>query len=1241
MVCGIARRGFMHIFSSKDLLDGKKLLKEGRVLSVLFSEGTYQIEILGSKKPKEIVWPFLQMSDAGQVMDAFCTCGIAEKKGSCLHLAAAYLKVMNDEPLHVRFRESLWNQIGLISAERHGYAPSSLKASKEGFEAFSKLGKRDLLLKVRGKAKQKLEEILFKRPVETEETSLKFSNLSQEELMLWREGRPSPQLRYELSFWADLAKWWMMLQENGVSYTLHFSDEVPPQLLHVRFPEMEVEFVIGLSDYPQIIPSLESVSSPLQVHPYFFGKLEKLVFHKDRGAFSLEFEEGKERPSEPLDQKEAIQIDAWRFFPGVGFFPLETDPMLTQKQIEKEQVDLFFERHLKLVQKLLENEKIHREPLPMRYAMELKEDSSLHIEAYLFEKGDLAEKGAHYFGQWVYLPEKGFFLVQEQLFDGIKLEIPKDKISDFIDRHRVWLQGMDGFQTHVSGMESHLGFKFNEKGNLKFFTRLEFSEATENIVDVGDWIYVPGRGFYSKVTTRPGAIIKSGMEVPSFEISSFIHQHHDELELIPGFFAKECPLEKSGLNIGFNEEEKISIHPEFFFHEGYVPENVSIYGDYTYVDGDGFSLIPHISRLPESYKVEKVIDRMAEPYFVGYELELLYPHVITIDPRLKRPKTMDLHIQHLKRQPTAKTGQWVLELAYETDLGRVHPYQIWEGFGQGKQYLFSDAGLIFLRKKQFDWIKEKTKKRWLENGNAVRMTTLEFLRLCGMEDLYEPEGESKKAKDARKLLHDFLSFKAPSEIDLTGLESDLRLYQKMGVDWLWFLHSYGLSGLLCDEMGLGKTHQAMALMAGMQNEQKKKRPRFLVVCPTSVIYHWEKLINQFLPTVKPYVFHGIGREFETFSHDAYDLLLTSYGIVRTENEALSGYDFDLAIFDELQVAKNERSLTNKALHNISAGMRIGLTGTPIENRLMELKAVFDLVIPAYLPSAGVFREVFISPIEKYQDEEKRESLARLIHPFLLRRKKSEVLTELPEKIEEVALCDLSGEQHKLYHEIVAQNRGYLLKQLKDETTPPPMAHIFSMLSKLKQVCNHPCLITKKIQDYKDHQSGKWELFVELLSETRDSGQKLVVFTQYLHMLDIMGMHLKEHGIQFAEIRGATRDRKGEVERFAIDPKCEVFLGSLLAAGVGIDLIAASVVIHYDRWWNPAKENQATDRVHRMGQKRGVQVFKLVTKNTIEEHIDRVIEKKLSLAKGVIGFDEQDQIKGLKRQELIEILQMLE
>lgn len=1231
----------MHVFSKKDLEAGQTLINDGCILSMEFSGGTYQVEVLASKKPKEIVWPFMQLTDEGEVVDAFCSCTTAQKKGACEHLAAASLKVGGKEPLHVRFRESLWNQIGLMASEKLGYDASCLKKNQDGFVAQVPGGGILFAIRAKGKkAESKLEELLFNRPVETEENSIKFSNLSQEELTLWQEGRPSAKLSYELSFWADLAKWWMLLQDGDSPYQITFSDEDPPHYIKVAIGDLEFEILIDKASWPNLIPTLEKVESPLPVHLYLRGELNGITFAEDSGAFSIEFKAEQEGPTVQELQKKGIRMGDWIYYPKQGFYPRDYDPILGKEKVEPSQVSEFFATHFKIIQQFLKGHEIHPDPHPIKYQLHFAPDYLLIVSAYLFEKGDLQQPGAHFFGEWAYLPGRGFFRLEDPLFEQGEVKVPRDQVSDFVGRHRVWLHNFEGFQTHVSGVESHIGYRFDEREHLIFYTRLEFTEEAEKIQDLGGWIYVEGKGFYEKVLSRPGSHVKPGLEVPPYEISQFINSYREELEPLPGFFAHICPLEKSGLHIGFNDQEKIQIDPEFFFRKGYDPEQVKIYGDYTYVENEGFSLIPHDHRLPESYKVTKVIDRLAEPYFVSYELDLLYPHVLGIDPKLKRPRTINLRLHSLKNDPTSKTGSWVLEVTFETDIGTVSILEVWEALWSGQAYLFSDAGLLFLKDRCFDWLRLKNKKRFMRKGLAIRLNTLEFLRLLSTQELLEPEGNTKKVKDTRKLLDQFLHFQPPTPIDLTGLKSDLRPYQKTGVDWLWFLHAYGLSGLLCDEMGLGKTHQAMALISGIKNHLKERRAKFLVVCPTSVIYHWEKLIERFLPSVKAYVFHGIGRRFEAFSEDSYDLLLTSYGIVRTENDALSGYHFDLVVFDELQVAKNEKSLTHKALKNLNAIMRLGLSGTPIENRLLELKALFDLIIPDYLPPATVFRETFVNPIEKQHDEEKRHMLRRLIRPFLLRRKKSEVLTELPEKFEEVVLSDLSAEQYRLYRDIVDGNRDALLEQLEDTSKPPPIAHIFSMLSKLKQVCNHPALFEGDLKNYTKHESGKWELFLELLSETRDSGQKLVIFSQYLGMLDIFGMHLKKEKIEFAEIRGSTRDRKEQVERFDQDPKCEVFLGSLQAAGVGIDLVAASVVIHYDRWWNPAKENQATDRVHRMGQKRGVQVFKLVTKNTIEEHIHLLIEKKLSLAGGIIGFDDHDQIKGLDRGELIELLTLL-
>ena len=624
------------------------------------------------------------------------------------------------------------------------------------------------------------------------------------------------------------------------------------------------------------------------------------------------------------------------------------------------------------------------------------------------------------------------------------------------------------------------------------------------------------------------------------------------------------------------------------------------------------------------------IDSATEPYFVSYDINTLTPFITEIDPRLKKPHDLVLNIISLHHEPG---GTWLLELEYLSSNGAIDAIEIWEALNLGKRYLFSSAGLILLNSPRYNWLRGLSKKRWLKKGKAVRLTTLEWMRLFVFEEVQEPFDE-----ESLQTWRSFKAFEPAQVLNLTGLKSSLRGYQEMGVKWLWFLYSYGLSGLLCDEMGLGKTHQAMALLAAASNN--KPASKYLVVCPTSVIFHWQDLLRRFLPHMRVLVYYGAHRTLADFDTHS-DLLLTSYGTLRSGKNPLKEIGFDIAIYDEIQIAKNAASQTHKALKIIDAAVRIGLTGTPVENHLLELKALFDVVLPTYMPTETLYKEFFVHPIEKQHDPEKQKLLSRFIHPFILRRKKSEVLLELPEKVETIVYSLLSDEQKKLYQEVYLASKERLMKELQDDAKPLPYIHIFSLLTKLKQICNHSALYLDDVDHYKKHSSGKWDFFVELLQEIRESQQKVVVFSQYLGMLDIIESYLTENQIGFAAIRGSTRNRKAEVERFQNDPHCTVFVGSLQAAGVGIDLIAASFVIHYDRWWNPAKENQATDRVHRMGQSRGVQVFKMVTLHTIEEHIHHLIEKKLGLIERVVGFDEQNELKTLARGDLLELVRLMD
>jgi SNF2 family DNA or RNA helicase len=318
-------------------------------------------------------------------------------------------------------------------------------------------------------------------------------------------------------------------------------------------------------------------------------------------------------------------------------------------------------------------------------------------------------------------------------------------------------------------------------------------------------------------------------------------------------------------------------------------------------------------------------------------------------------------------------------------------------------------------------------------------------------------------------------------------------------------------------------------------------------------------------------------------------------------------------------------------------MKLGLTGTPIENSLNELKALLDLTVPGYLGTDGEFETRYLTPIQQNPESSRKAELSRMISPFTLRRLKKTVLAELPDKIEDIRTCSLSEDQVKFYWDAIESRGKGLIGELKAQNKSVPYMHIFALLNLLKQICNHPVLINGKDENYERYRSGKWELFKELMAEILDSGQKVVVYSQFLGMIKIIERFLKEQGVGFVTLTGASRNRGDIISRFNNAPDCRVYVGSLKAGGTGVDLVAGSVVIHYDRWWNAAREDQATDRVHRIGQKRGVQVFKLVTEGTLEEKISAIIERKRNLMESIVREDDPGLLKTFTREQLIDLL----
>ena len=527
-------------------------------------------------------------------------------------------------------------------------------------------------------------------------------------------------------------------------------------------------------------------------------------------------------------------------------------------------------------------------------------------------------------------------------------------------------------------------------------------------------------------------------------------------------------------------------------------------------------------------------------------------------------------------------------------------------------------------------------------GGALRLSANELLRLTTSTAV--PVGVSDagtRGDIVRRLLAS-----EPSALlgELHGLAAPLRPYQRLGLDWARFLYENSLSGLLCDDMGLGKTHQAMALMVWLREVEPVEEP-CLVVCPTTVISHWREKLRVHAPRLRVAIHHGTARDLPAALADA-DVLVTSYGVLRNDAVEMQDVSFALVVLDEAQHLKNRDTQAYRAACLLRAKMRLGLTGTPIENSLLDLKALFDLVLQGYLGTDAEFARVYTPHGNGggtlLPDGPVLEGLRRQIAPFVLRRTKQAVLDELPDKIEDVRICQLSRDQVKLYRDALATRGRPLMAQLVEGATdgrPLPYVHIFALLTLLKRICNHPALLLggKKGGEDEQYRSGKWDLFQELLSESLDSGQKVVVFSQFLDTIAMMARLLGRWNVGSVALTGSSRNRGEIVRRFNEDADCRVFVGSLKAGGTGIDLVGGSVVIHYDRWWNAAREDQATDRVHRIGQRRAVQVFKLVTEGTLEEKIATIIERKRGVMQSVVREDDQSLSKLFSREELMELL----
>jgi hypothetical protein len=468
-----------------------------------------------------------------------------------------------------------------------------------------------------------------------------------------------------------------------------------------------------------------------------------------------------------------------------------------------------------------------------------------------------------------------------------------------------------------------------------------------------------------------------------------------------------------------------------------------------------------------------------------------------------------------------------------------------------------------------------------------------------------------------------------------SLESILREYQKRGYLWIKTLKTNGFCGILADDMGLGKTLQVISfLLSEYLEAENKDNIRALIICPASLVFNWYNEINRFAPElpVKMVIGTSVVRQGIIQNADTKDILVTSYDLLKRDIEYYETTAFNCEIIDEAQYIKNSNTQAAKAVKLIDAGFKMALTGTPIENRLSELWSVFDYLMPGFLYSYQKFRDELEIPIVQNQEEKAMKRLQKMIAPFILRRLKKEVLTDLPDKLEEIVYVNIEGEQQKLYDAHVKKLQIILGKQ-SDDTFKNSKIQILSELTKLRQICCDPALL---YENYNDG-SAKIDICMELIRNAISGGHKILLFSQFTSMLKHIQEKLQKDNIDFYSLTGATSKEKRSrmVESFNKD-KIPVFCISLKAGGTGLNLTAADIVIHFDPWWNLAVQNQATDRVHRIGQENVVSVYKLIVKGTIEEKIVKIQNMKKELAEAVLSGKGMS-VGSFTREELLELL----
>ncbi len=529
-----------------------------------------------------------------------------------------------------------------------------------------------------------------------------------------------------------------------------------------------------------------------------------------------------------------------------------------------------------------------------------------------------------------------------------------------------------------------------------------------------------------------------------------------------------------------------------------------------------------------------------------------------------------------------------------------------------------------------EWLKKM--ERYFRYGeisdNGINISKHHFSLIDELFDEIDDEELKKEIEEKKTKLTEFDRIK--SNKLPRGITAKMRDYQTHGFNWLVFLNEFNMGGCLADDMGLGKTLQVICLLQHQKNK-KVKEPN-LVVVPTSLIFNWQNEIEKFAPNLKVKVISGAKRDKSTTDFKKYNILLITYGLILRDIDYLKEYLFNYTILDESQAIKNPLSKRYKAVRLLQSRHRLVMTGTPVENGTMDLYSQMSFVNPGLLGTAAFFKDYFAKAIEKDKDENRTEELKKLIKPFLIRRTKEQVATELPEKTEMVLYCELEPAQRNVYDTFKNKYKNYLLGKIEDEGLNKSKMYVLEGLLKLRQICNSPALLTDK-EDYGNESIKIKELTTHIKENT---GQhKILVFSQFVKMLDLIKKALVTENVGYEYLDGKTKNRQEKVNNFQHNDKVRVFLISLKAGGTGLNLTSADYVYIVDPWWNPAVEAQAIDRCYRIGQTKKVMAYKMICKDTVEEKIVELQNRKMKMVKDIISTDDSI-LKSLTKSDIVNL-----